>query len=323
MAPKYDSEDKCAFLPYDCVPGRIAWVAFKQNLFANGGRGNDWGDTLAHAFMGTNTGGVNGIAHAGMASDVRKSLAGQRRLQSEALMYLNRHINDEHRCRFIQETFGILAGPVMNARDAFLYLQGECDVADSREGEDQHDIAWLQFSISANVGKDEFTIKNAVKALRTLNAGRPANMRKTSDDIAEKLLRMIVSSTSSAIGTEAQKELEAVQGVAGMPGVRIWQSAMPAPGITRNLAGMANQYQLLWGSSYRAGHIQKSAASRYVAPSARGNEASEIARAGQDYQGRESRLVAPGAGNESQQQSLAALSEAGFSVMERCVSLWD
>ena len=72
MAPKYDSEDKCAFLPYDCVPGRIAWVAFKQNLFANGGRGNDWGDTLAHAFMGTNTGGVNGIAHAGTASDVRK-----------------------------------------------------------------------------------------------------------------------------------------------------------------------------------------------------------------------------------------------------------
>lgn len=96
MAPKYDSEDKCAFLPYDCTPGRNGWVAFKQDLFANGGRGNDWGDTLAHAFMGTNAGGAHGMPHAGTAADVRKSLAGQRRLQSEALMYLNRHIADEH-----------------------------------------------------------------------------------------------------------------------------------------------------------------------------------------------------------------------------------
>ena len=65
MAPSESDNDNLCFTPFDCTPSRIQWTSFKQELFASGGKANDYGDSLAHALCGTNTGGTLGIAHAG------------------------------------------------------------------------------------------------------------------------------------------------------------------------------------------------------------------------------------------------------------------
>ena len=137
---------------------------------------------------------------------------------------------------------------------------------DSREGEDAIEIDWLQFSVSKDIGKNEHTVTNITKELRALNAKRPAHMRKSPDEVTEKLLRMLVACSSSAVGTEAQKELEAVAGIAGGPGVRQYQNPAAAAGNTRHHAPLVSHFQKLWSSAYRAGHIsmQRATAPRLV-----------------------------------------------------------
>ena len=52
----------------------------------------------------------------------------------------------------------------------------------NRDGEEEQDLEWIQFSISKNVGKSENTVKEAVKMLRSLNSTRVGPRKKTSDD---------------------------------------------------------------------------------------------------------------------------------------------
>ena len=114
----------------------------------------------------------------------------------------------------------------------------DCDILPNRDGEEQQDLDWIQFSIAKDVGKSENTIKEAVKMLRSMNHLRDGPRKKTPDECCKKLLRLITASTSHAIGTEASRELEATQGLSGQPGIRMFQQAAPmgAPvGRTRHL----------------------------------------------------------------------------------------
>ena len=128
----------------------------------------------------------------------------------------------------------------------------------NRDGEEEQDLEWIQFSISKNVGKSENTVKEAVKMLRSLNGTRVGTRKKTSDEIAEKLLRVVFSATNDPVGTEASRELERVQGVPGQPGVRMFQHALlmgAAAGNTRDLPGLIKHFHEGWSKAIKAGHI--------------------------------------------------------------------
>ena len=178
----------------------------------------------------------------------------------EAFSFLYEHITDEHHREHLSETYGV-GSPGNNDGDphgAYMYLMAECDVLPNRDGEEEQDIEWLQFGIAKNVGKHENTIKEMLKILRSMNIPRSALRKKTSDEIAEKILRCIYAATNDAIGTEASRELEAVQGVPGQPGVRMFQhhqlQGAPA-GNTRDLTRLVRHFHEGWSKAIKAGHI--------------------------------------------------------------------
>ena len=235
MPSSEDKSPKVKFPAYTCVPGRSGWEEFKLLLVTHGSKANDYGDSLATCILGTNIGGANGAGFPGTTpAQIQYAQRAGRKLHSETLEYLCTHIADSCHRDYIQRNFGVLNLAKPDPHGAYLYLMQECDVPDCREGEDAHDMKWLQFSILKDIGKDEHTVTNAMKELRALNAKRPAHMRKTPDEVTEKLLRMLVGSSSSSVGIEAQKELEAVAGAAGGPGVRQYQNPAAAVGTMRH-----------------------------------------------------------------------------------------
>jgi len=152
-----------------------------------------------------------------------------------------------------------------------------------------------------------------MKQLRTLNASRPVHMLKTPDELAEKLLPMLVASTSSAVGLEAQKELEAVAGAPGVPGVRQFQNPNPAAGNLRSTPLLVSHFQKMFSSAFRAGHIAKSVPTKCVKPGSTAKLAQmqdEIARLGRLG----STAWEPNSNSEKTQSSLSLLSESGFIV---------
>ena len=267
MPSSEDKSPKVKFPAYTCVPGRSGWEEFKLLLVTHGGKANDYGDSLATCILGTNIGGANGAGFPGTTpAQIQYAQRAGRKLHSETLEYLCTHIADSCHRDYIQMNFGVLNLAKPDPHGAYLYLMQECDVPDCREGEDAHDMKWLQFSILKDIGKDEHTVTNAMKELRALNAKRPAHMRKTPDEVTEKLLRMLVGSSSSSVGIEAQKELEAVAGAAGGPGVRQYQNPAAAVGTMRHQGALVSHFQKLWSSAVRAGHISKQRATKSVAP---------------------------------------------------------
>ena len=77
------------------------------------------------------------------------------------------------------------------------------------------------------------------------------------------MLRSLYAVTNDALGTEASRELEAVQGVPGQPGVRMFQhpAGMGAPaGNTRDLNRIVRHFHEGWSKAIRAGHIATSKA---------------------------------------------------------------
>ena len=316
MAPNESSEAKTKFTPYDCMPGHKDWTGFKLNLcsVSHGGKANEYGDSIAMCLLGTNYGGIRGPGHYGNnAAQIQKSKFMARKLHSEALEYLYIHVADEHHKAEIQRRFGVTNMVVPDASGAFEYLQLECDIADSREGEESHEITWIEFSIIKDVGKHEHTITEAMKQLRTLNASRPVHMLKTPDELAEKLLRMLVASTSSAVGLEAQKELEAVAGAPGIPGVRQFQNPNPAAGNLRSTPLLVSHFQKMFSSAFRAGHIAKSVPTKSVKPGSTAKLAQvqdEFARLGRHGHSN----WEPNSNSEKAESSLSLLTESGFIV---------
>ena len=193
MPSSEDKSPKVKFPAYNCVPGRSGWEEFKLLLVTHGSKANDYGDSLATCILGTNIGGANGAGFPGTTpAQIQYAQRAGRKLHSETLEYLCTHIADSCHRDYIQRNFGVLNLAKPDPHGAYLYLMQECDVPDCREGEDAHDMKWLQFSILKDIGKDEHTVTNAMKELRALNAKRPAHMRKTPDEVTEKLLRMLV-----------------------------------------------------------------------------------------------------------------------------------
>ena len=73
------------------------------------------------------------------------------------------HITDEHHREYLSETFGVGAPGITHGdpHGAYMYLMHECDIRPNRDGEEEQDLEWIQFSIPKDVGKSENTVKDA------------------------------------------------------------------------------------------------------------------------------------------------------------------
>lgn len=85
---------------------------------------------------------------------------------------------------------------------------------------DQQDkqVEWLNVSIIKDIGVNEATIINLDLKLETINNDIAVAAQFDADATAEKILREMANSSSLFL-LEATKELNAVEGVPGQPGV--------------------------------------------------------------------------------------------------------
>ena len=144
--PSSEDYSKAKFTPYGCVPGRAGWNAFKLDLIASGGKANDYGDSHATCFLGTNTGGLNGPGFNGTAAQIQKAQQARRKLHSEALEYLCTHIADKLHRDYIVSTFGVLNLQIADPQGAYLPVP-DAGVRRARQqggrGRDRDGVAWV------------------------------------------------------------------------------------------------------------------------------------------------------------------------------------
>ena len=139
-----------------------------------------------------------------------------------------------------------------NGPDAYDLIMSQVVVAPTTDDVQSMRIEFWLTEIVCDVGVSANTVKDALKLLRFLNADFPLADRFTDDQICEKLLKMI-SVASSLLGGEAKKELDAVEGVPGLPRVREFQ--LPAVGgapRARDLNGVVVYFHAQWEAAVKA-----------------------------------------------------------------------
>ena len=83
----------------------------------------------------------------------------------------------------------------------------------------------------------------------------------------------MIKNHSKQLSPDAIKELKAVEGVPGQPGVRLFQQGVPAAGGARprDRPAMIAHFDTLWRSSVESGHIPLAAATGSRPPRAQRN----------------------------------------------------
>ena len=116
-------------------------------------------------------------------------------------------------------------------------------------------------SIAVDVGFAIDTVEDADALLDRHNVRVPLGERFSDDELAQKLLRMLMTS-SKEMSMEANKELNAVEGVPGQPGVRLFQLAVPAAGgpRPRDRSAMVTYFAKLWRTAVKAKQISPAVA---------------------------------------------------------------
>ncbi|KOO53388.1 hypothetical protein Ctob_016313, partial [Chrysochromulina tobinii] len=135
---------------------------------------------------------------------------------------------------------------------------------------------WL-IEIITDVGISVNSIADSIKMLRVVNAEFPLARRFTDDQLSEKLLSM-VEHGSRMFALEAKKELDAVEGVPGTPGVRQFQLPAPAAGgpRPRDLNSIIVFWQGQWESAVKSKALPVAAAT---------GQAGKLARSATDGDG--------------------------------------
>ena len=256
MAPLY--EDKLLFQAYDAVPGYEGWIAFERNLLKNGGTADDHGWSYADVFNGRDDGGASGTAlpAAPADNDERAIVRLRRKRLKGAHLYLVRHISNKTVTDRLSE--GALLG---DGEAAFNWLRNRNRVNPDVQDHEKLQQAWRDVSIVHDVGISENTIIDLDSLLDEKNSLIPnAADRFTDDEKAEKLLRAIAAA-SSTFSESATRELNAVMGVPGQPGVREHQhppltagaGGYPRGHRHRNHATLVAYYHQQWRNAVKNG----------------------------------------------------------------------
>ena len=257
MAANQTVENKLFFTPFACQPGREAYDEFEENLLGHGGKSDDHGWSLADCLSRNDDGAVTALGAAvpgvpflpaaggGAGVDARRRL--RRKRLKESHSYLIAHISN------LEVKRALLRPPILgNGPLALDYVRARCRTAAATSDLQNHQATWLGITIAKDIGVSESTIMDLELRLGSINAKIDPADRYTDDLTAEKILREIANA-SRLFMVDATKELNAVAGVPGQPGVREFQLAPVAPAAfgLRDKAAMVAHFHQLWSTAVR------------------------------------------------------------------------
>jgi hypothetical protein len=173
----------------------------------------------------------------------------KKRLQS-LYNYLYSHVPD-HRLREMIQSAAPLDG-----RAAFILLNEHCNLAITDLEIHVLDKDWENATIRASVGVNLNSITMFKRHLDGLNYQRPANLKKSNDDLAKKFLLSIDSSLSNVLHLEAAKELR------NPPARRQFWDAVTNQ---RDFNEAVSSFDDLWRSQFADGQIRSQAKGKAVA----------------------------------------------------------
>ena len=230
------AEPRLDFSPYDCTPGD-GWEVFDQNLQNHcSGEVDDRGWSLADYLLSVCERSPNGPAlplnNAANAADRRKALASIRRRAKESYSIIQKHISDgDWQLELKNNHF-------QNGRAAYLALAAACATPVDALKLRQLNAEWHDVDLLADIGVNANTISSLLKRLKVLNSKRPIASRKTSDEIAERILECIMDA-SKHFSESATKEYRATVG----------NRDYELVGGQRDLAGLVAYYHGQWKSA--------------------------------------------------------------------------
>ena len=197
---KYDCQ------PHDGTPGQ-AWDDFEERLLdvAAGRVDKQTGWSLADCFRGDDPGGYAPGAPALTGNATGPVQTSRRRRLKESYSLLIKHELDPDFRQYLHQNH------FQNGPDAFQYLQGLLRKPVDRLQLKEMDKAWDAVTLLGSVGVRPNSIATLFKMLKALNAKRPAADRKTPDQIGDKILEEIFT-TSKHFSTEALLESNAPVG---------------------------------------------------------------------------------------------------------------
>lgn len=131
-----------------------------------------------------------------------------------------------------------------NGFGAWMYLRTACFRPPSLLRLREMNKDFDDIDIVHDIGINHNTIKLLCKRIRTVNGKRPAGMRKTNDEMAEKVLEQIFT-TSKHFSEGALTEYNA------LPANRQFQTP-PGPLTMRDLVGLEAHYHSLWENAVNA-----------------------------------------------------------------------
>ena len=160
--------------------------------------------------------------------------------------------------------------------------------------------------------------------LRVVNAEFLIARRFNDDQLAEKLLAMIEHG-SKMFPLEAKKELDAVEGVPGVPGVRQFQLAMPAAGGARprDLNGIIVFWQGQWEAAVKSKALPAAPATGQAGKQRRRHQADGANVATEHAFALGDGPIAPVIQEGSPSRTLGELTDAGFALTRGTVTTSD
>jgi len=274
MAGKRTVDVKISFEQFDMLPGATG-KTFQRNLLLHGGSADTQGFSITDCFLRLDDFAVqNGqpitlpaaagvlaapgagvpAVPAGNVGQIAAAIAAQHAARKgrlkQSFTFLCSHINDA-------STLELLGDPLSpmfhNGPDAYDWVMQQVIKPPSTGDLQDMTISFWLIEVITDVGITVNSIADSIKMLRVVNAEFPLTRRFSDDQLSEKLLSM-VEHGSRMFSLEAKKELDAVEGVPGTPGVRQFQLAAPAAGglRPRDLNSIILFWQGQWESAVKS-----------------------------------------------------------------------
>ena len=342
MAGKRTVDIKLAFEQFDMMPGATG-KKFQRNLLLHGGSADTQGFSITDCFLrlddyavqngqpttlpapaGTLAAPGAGVpaAPAGNAGQQAAAVAAQHAARKgrlkQSFTFLCSHVSDS-------STLELLGDPLSpmfhNGPDAYDWIMQQVIKPPSTGDLQDMIIEFWLIEIITDVGITANSIADSIKMLRVVNAEFPLARRFTDDQLSEKLLTM-VEHGSKMFALEAKKELDAVEGVPGTPGVRQFQLAAPAAGgpRPRDLNGIILFWQGQWESAVKSKALPVAAATGQAGKARRRHQADGAHVATEQAF---ELAIAPATRGSSPSRTLGELTEAGFVLTRGTVTTSD
>ena len=256
MPPSTTVDIKLSFEQYDMTPG-VKGRKFITNLRVHGGKCDAQGYSLADVFARLDEGAQASIAAGGGAAPGAPPIAGtpavvltkeaaRRARLKEAYRFITAHVSDANTIELVA-----VAPYFQDGAETYDYIHAAVVATLTASEIQDMQLEFMLIEIVSDVGIREDTVHESLKILRVRNNEFPLANRYTDDELAQKLLKMIMNA-SSYLSLKAQTELDAAEGVPGAPGVREHQLAVPAAGgpRPRNLNGIVVAFHALWSAAF-------------------------------------------------------------------------